>query len=73
MAGPESLLHASEVRAAPEFGYADVTSTEVRERHLAAGELQELHASRVTLSSSLQIIAGGAYTASYHAQPVTRA
>ena len=38
MAGPESLLRASEGSAAQEFAYADLTGPEVRERHLGTVE-----------------------------------
>ena len=45
MAGPESLLRASAGGAAHEFAYADIARHDVREEHLVAGELRELHPS----------------------------
>jgi exopolysaccharide biosynthesis polyprenyl glycosylphosphotransferase len=45
MAGPESLLRTSGGGVAHKLTYADVARQDVRERHLGAGELLELHAS----------------------------
>ena len=45
MAGPESLLRASAGGAAHELAYADIAGHDVREEHLVAGELRELHPS----------------------------
>jgi exopolysaccharide biosynthesis polyprenyl glycosylphosphotransferase len=46
MAGPESLLSAvGGGAAADEFAYAEVTRYEVRDRHIAAAEVRELHTS----------------------------
>jgi exopolysaccharide biosynthesis polyprenyl glycosylphosphotransferase len=43
MAGPESLLRKSGGGAAHELAYADIAGQDVREEHLVAGELRELH------------------------------
>ena len=45
MAGPESLLRASAGGAAHELAYTDITRHEVREEHLVADNLRELHPS----------------------------
>jgi exopolysaccharide biosynthesis polyprenyl glycosylphosphotransferase len=50
MAGPESLLSASEGGAeAEEFAYAEVARYEVRERHVATAEVLELHTSSASV------------------------
>jgi hypothetical protein len=71
LARPESLLRAFDGSVAPEFAYADVTGREVRERHLVAGELWELH---INAESAVDLLEGspalqrGSYQRASHDQ-----